>query len=245
MKREIRVHPNKAELVKAVAEQLVGSFQKAMDKHDGCCVALAGGSTPRDLYALLATDGFRDRIGWQQLKVFWGDERMVPPDHPDSNYRMAREALLDHVPIPPKNIFRVRGEMSPREAAGEYSDVLREHCKGNPPKFDVVLLGLGGDGHTASLFPRTRVFDIEDEPVAAVFVPNLNAWRVTLTLPVLNAAREVMFLVAGKSKAEIVQQVLRSRVATKELPATLVQPRSGKLEWMLDAAAAELLAKTS
>ncbi|MDR4506498.1 MAG: 6-phosphogluconolactonase [Candidatus Scalindua sp.] len=242
MNRNIRIFPDKRELVIATAEMIVDCIGEAIRKRGGCTIALAGGSTPRDVYALLATEPYRNRVCWTDVSLFWGDERTVPPDDPESNYRMVRQALIDIVDIPEKNVHRIRGEAEPRQAANEYEKLLYRHFNEELPRFDFVLLGLGDDGHTASLFPGTEVIEEYGRLVAAVFVPKLSTWRVTLTLPVLNAAREIMFLVSGDAKSEMVKRIMGNhKKPDKKLPATLVIPQYGSISWMLDTEAASLL----
>jgi 6-phosphogluconolactonase len=196
---------------------------------------LAGGSTPKATYGILARD-YAERIDWSRVHVFFGDERNVPPDHEDANYRMAREALLDHVPI--GGVHRMRGELPPDEAAAAYEVELREFFGAEKlPRFDLILLGIGGDGHTASLFPETPALEVHDRWVVANPVPKLDTTRITLTVPVINAARSVVFLAAGKDKAEALKEILEGDADPREYPAKLVQPPGGP-EWMLDRAAA-------
>jgi 6-phosphogluconolactonase len=196
---------------------------------------LAGGSTPKATYGILARD-YAERIDWSRVHVFFGDERNVPPDHEDANYRMAREALLDHVPI--GGVHRMRGELPPDEAAAAYEVELREFFGAEKlPRFDLILLGIGGDGHTASLFPETPALEVHDRWVVANPVPKLDTTRITLTVPVINAARSVVFLAAGKDKAEALKEILEGDADPREYPAKLVQPLGGP-EWMLDRAAA-------
>lgn len=209
-------------------------------------VALAGGSTPRGIYSLLAEDARKGvtTLPWDRMHFFWGDERCVLPDHPDSNYRMASETLLSKVPVPPANVHRVRTELSAARAAAEYEAMLREFFLPEPglfPRFDLIILGIGPDGHTASLFPKTAALSETLHLVAANWVDKLQAHRITLTLPVLNAASAVMFVVSGGSKAEVVRQVLAGQDAGCVYPAGRVQPASGRLLWLLDSAAASLL----
>jgi 6-phosphogluconolactonase len=194
---------------------------------------------------MLAASPYRDRVDWGRLHLFWGDERMVPPEHQDSNFRMVQETLLDHIKIPGENVHRIRGEIAPEEAATEYMELLHDHFKGSPPCFDLILLGLGEDGHTASLFPETCAVEEYEKYAVAVFVPRLSAWRVTLTLPVLNAAREILFLVSGRSKSEMVQRIMSIKQPAKELPATMVNPQNGELHWMLDSEAMVLINKNA
>ena len=193
-------------------------------------VALSGGSTPKLLYQLLAdpTEPFREQVPWPKIHFFWSDERHVPPDHPESNYRMANEALLAHVPVTRDNVHRILSENpNAAEAAEQYEAEV-------PPRFDLILLGLGSDGHTASIFPGSEVLHETKRLVAAPYVEKLKAYRITMTLPLINNAASVVFLVSGADKAEIVREVLRG---PKRYPAQEVKP-ANELVWMLDRAAA-------
>ncbi len=238
--RVVSVFPGRGALTSALAEELAADIEQKAPARGTYSLALAGGSTPRELYEKLAGPPYRDAIPWQRVHVFWGDERMVNREHADSNYRMAREALLDHVPLPEQNVHRIRGEAIPGVAADEYSITLRTIC-GDPPRLDFVLLGMGPDGHTASLFPGTVALRVGDRPATGVYVPRLCAWRVSLTLPVINNADRVVFLVAGKDKAETVSRVLSLDEPEKWLPASMVAPHRALAHWMIDAAAASLL----
>ncbi len=224
-------------LARLAANRIVALASGAIAARGRFAVALAGGATPRPTYALLAEQPLAQEVEWPRVEVFWGDERCVPPDHLDSNYRMARCALLDHVPIPRENVHRIPGELPPQEAAAAYRLELQE-ALGAAGHFDLVLLGMGSDGHTASLFPGTAAVDEEERSVVAVYVPKLGAWRVTLTLPVINAARHVIFLVAGAEKAEVLARVRGG----EPLPAAKVQPADGQLTWLVDRDAAARLA---
>ncbi len=243
MQRNIRIFPNRKELILATTEKIIGCIEEATRKRGCCDFVLAGGNTPRDVYALLSTQPYKDRVCWDDVSLFWGDERTVSPDDLESNYRMVKQTLLDHIAIPERNVHRIRGETEPRQAASEYEKLLSSHFKGDRPRFDFVLLGLGNDGHTASLFPGTEVIGENDQLVAAVYVPKFGTWRVSLTLPVLNAAYEIVFLASGRAKSDIVRRVMCSQKPNKELPATLVTPHSGAVSWMLDSDAASLLEK--
>jgi len=201
-------------------------------------LVLAGGSTPRRLYQLLASGEFRDKIPWPRLHFFWGDERMVPQDNPQSNYRLAQEVLLKNVPVQRPNIHPIPTQASPEEAAQAYENELRRHFGRGTPAFDLILLGLGGDGHTASLFPGAVALE-EKHRLAVAHRTGLKGFdRVTLTLPLLNQARRVFFLVAGGSKATALQAAL---AGAGRLPAQRVAPRQGELVWLVDAAAASRL----
>jgi 6-phosphogluconolactonase len=225
-----------------------GVFQRAsadaVAARDVFRVALSGGSTPKGLYSLLATDEtLRSAIAWDRAEFFWSDERHVPPDHPESNYRMAEEALLSRVPVRPNRIHRVRAELpDPSVAAIAYEVDIRRtfDSYGEIPRFDLMLLGLGADGHTASLFPGTPGLAERSRLVTANHVPDFGD-RLTMTYPLLNAARLVMFVVSGAGKAAAVRAVLRRDPATPEPPARLVQPEDGEVVWVLDSAAASQL----
>jgi 6-phosphogluconolactonase len=207
-------------------------------------VALAGGSTPRPVYHLLAASPYRERIDWLQVQYYWGDERNVGPDSPESNYRMAKETLLDHVPVQPEQVHRMRGELAASEAAAEYEQVLARTfglAPGAFPRFDLILLGMGPDGHTASLFPQTSALAIRDRMVVANLVPKLATERITLTVPTLNAAAAIVFLVAGTDKADALAAVLQGPEQPEEYPSQLIAPANGTLTWMVDRAAAAKL----
>lgn len=243
MKKHIHAYPNKQKLITATAERMVNSIVQAIRNNGMCNIALSGGNTPGGVFSLLASGSNRDQVDWDRLHIFWGDERMVPPEHNDSNFRMTQETLLNHVKIPDTNVHRMRGEIAPEVAAAEYAELLHDHFKGSLPCFDLVLLGLGEDGHTASLFPGTDAVQECEKHAVAVFVPELNMWRITLTFPVINAAREVLFLVSGKSKSEIIQRIMSLKQPVKELPASMVDPQNGELHWMLDSDAMVLVNK--
>ncbi len=234
---EVKVHPDAASLARAAAEHFVTLAAEAMAARGRFVAALSGGSTPRATYERLAADEFAGRVEWARVHLFWGDERCVPPDHPDSNYGLARQALLDKISILPENIHRIQGELPPDQAAALYQAEL-ESVLGLDGRFDLILLGMGADGHTASLFPGTAALQERQRAVVAVYVERLQAWRVTLTLPVLNAARNVVFLVSGAEKAPTLARLQ----AGEPLPAGQVRPRQGKLTWLVDQAAYQLTA---
>lgn len=244
---EVLVYPDLPSLARAAAERVVNIAEAAVTTHGRFSVALSGGKTPRALYALLATNEYLSAIDWAQTHVFWGDERCVPPDHHDSNYHMAREALLDYAPLPMGNIYRMRGEVEPSHAADEYENALRHYFKGRADsehlraRFDLVLLGLGEDGHTASLFPNSAALDEQERWVVAHHVETLDAWRITLTPQAINAAAYVIFLVTGANKAERLKQILSEPLQPRQLPAQLIQPTDGRLLWLVDRDAAALL----
>ncbi len=234
---EYRVFPNASAVAEAAANLLAQLAQGAVRERGRFAVALAGGKTPRATYALLARPPWREQIPWPQVHLFWGDERCVPPDHDASNYRLAREVLLDHVSLLADQVHRVPGELEPEAAAQAYTDELMVFFGVDWPQFDLVLLGMGADGHTASLFPNSAALQVRDRPVVAVSADYQGrpAGRVTLTLPAINAARQVLFLVTGAAKADAVKATL---IEQAPLPAAMVRPESGGLLWLLDAAAA-------
>ena len=233
------VHEDRAELAEAAARDFAQRAGEAMDERGRFTVALAGGSTPRTVYELLVSEyGDAADLDWSRVHAFFGDERTVPPDHEDSNYRMARETMLDHVPI--GSVHRMRGELPPEVAASAYEEELRGFLEEEPPRFDLIMLGIGPDGHTASLFPETVALGITDRLVVANEVPKLETVRITLTTPVINAARAVTFLVAGEDKAEALREILEGDSDPRIYPAKFVQP-DGDLTWMVDSAAASLL----
>lgn len=206
-------------------------------------VVLSGGNTPCRTYELLAGNPFRDRVPWAMIHVFWGDERCVPHDDPRSNYYNAREALLDRVPIPPQQIHPIPYLHEPREAAEHYEALLRATFAGQPPRFDFVFLGLGENGHTASLFPGTKVLQERQRWVAENYIPEQDLYRITLTESIFNESAVAVFLVSGEAKAAVLRDVLEGPRNTTRLPAQLIQLKAGKLHWLADRAAAKLLSR--
>ena len=238
---EVIISRDPDELARRAAAQWVALAATAIQSRGRFTVALSGGSTPKTLYSLLATPEFREKIDWNRVHLFWGDERCVPPDHPESNYRMVREALLRKIEFPPQNIHRMAGEKDPDTAAAEYEQELRNFFQTTAPApaFDLVLLGLGEDGHTASLFPGSTMLKETTRWVATAYVERLHAHRLSLTLPVINAAAQVSFLVAGEGKSPIVKALLGKDSNPARYPAGQVRPVTGELTWFLtqDAAA--------
>ena len=238
---DLRIHAD-ADLIEAVAKRWLEIANEAISARGIFHVALSGGSTPRSLYRLLAHPKFAEHIPWDRVHIYFGDERTVPPDHNDSNFRMAKEALLDHVAIPLAHIHRIKGELEdPHEAAGTYTRELTTNLPLSAQgvvQFDLLLLGVGSDGHIASLFPSTPVLHERARLVEAVHVEKLDSWRITVTLPVIDHARHVLILVSGDAKAPIIRDVFATR--TPPYPVQLINPQ-GMLEWHLDQAAAALL----
>jgi 6-phosphogluconolactonase len=241
---EIRKVATPQELFEAAAEEVLHAAQEAVAARGRFTFVLSGGSTPRTLYSLLATNA-RASLPWDQTYFFWGDERHVPPTHADSNYRMANEAMLSRIPVAASNVFRVPAENPDAAAAAEaYEQTLRTFFSLAPnqlPTFDLILLGLGPDGHTASLFPETAALQEKSRLVVANWVEKLKASRITFTLPVLNAAGRVVFLVSGSDKAPAVHAVLETDAPGAQYPSKLVRPTEGQLIWIVDRAAASQL----
>lgn len=230
-----KVFADPAAVARAAAEHLVSVKPKS--------VVLSGGSTPRVLYELLAdpAEPFREQIAWDETHFFFGDERHVPPDHPESNYRMVDEAMFSRVPVPAANIHRIPAENPVADAAANaYESDLRRFFGEAIPVFDVILLGLGEDGHTASLFPHSPALNETERLVVAPYVEKLNSYRITLTLPVLNNGKSVIFLVTGASKARALREVIFSNKQTNLYPAQAISPTSGAVSWLVDKAAARL-----
>ncbi len=244
------VHPDADTLALATAALFVEEARRAVSERGRFTVALAGGSTPKRTYELLAQPLLAQLVRWEAVHVFWGDERCVTAADPRSNERMAREALLDHVPIPPDQVHPVRCQGEAQRAAEEYENLLRPFSS-----LDLVLLGLGDNGHTASLFPGSEVLGEQERWVVAAFVDAADSahttaagadlWRVTLTAPFLNRATTVVFLASGPGKAEIVKKIIEGPVDGTLLPAQLIRPRSGRLLWQLDDESAALLGRRS
>ena len=243
----VEIFPTPMEMSEAAARLFTARAAAAVSLRGRFIAALSGGKTPVTLYTMLTQKPFTSQIPWARVHLFWVDERCVPPDHEDSNYRMVRERLLDHVPILPDNVHRMRGEMDPVEAAARYEEGMRQFfsssqsSEGAFPVFDLVLLGLGGDGHTASLFPGTRAIRESARWVLGHYVDAKKGWRITLTPPVINAARMAVFTVAGAGKAAVLKDVMEGPFRPDFLPAQIVRPDSGNLLWMLDREAAALL----
>lgn len=239
---ELRIFEDGEELSREAADFVVWAGEQAVSAAGTFRLALAGGSTPRGLYAYLASSPLARRLDWRRVSVFFSDERCVPPDHPDSNFRMATETLIAPLGLPRERIFRMRGEDEPERAAREYEDRLRNEFGALPPswpRFDLILLGLGEDGHTASLFPQTPALEERHRLVVPNRAPRGVAQRLTFTVPLINQAQAVVFLVSGAKKAPAVKAVLEDRAAVgTQFPAKLIRPEQGRLIWFLDRAAA-------
>jgi 6-phosphogluconolactonase len=239
----VDIRPTPQDVTVAAAERVVAAAAAAIDASGRFAIVLSGGSTPRALYTLLATSDYGARIDWSRVHVFWSDERCLPPDDSASNYRMARETLLDAVPLRPAQVHRIHGEDAPAAAAAAYErEIDALFSDGDSSRFDLVLLGMGDDGHTASLFPGLTAVHETTRRVVAEYVARLAMWRVTLTPPAINAAAAVLFLVTGSGKAPALRQVLEGPREPDRWPAQIVAPDAGHVTWLTDLAGAALLA---
>jgi 6-phosphogluconolactonase len=243
---EYQVVADAKALAAAAAERFTAAAEKAAGERGRARIAISGGSTPKAAFALLADPGqpWRNRMPWEKLELFWVDERCVPPDNAESNYRMTREAMLDKVPLKPEQVHRMEGELEAHEAASRYESLLRNTFRlegAECPRFDLVALGMGPDGHTASLFPRTEALSEMGRLVVANHVLQKETWRITLTWPVINNAASVFFLIGGADKAQVLHEVFTGAFDQDRLPSQLIWPSSGILTLILDQAAAALL----
>jgi 6-phosphogluconolactonase len=244
--RKIKIAADPAAMSRAAAETIVEHLLESLQRRDVYSIVLSGGSTPRRLYALLAGDSaFRERIPWHRVHFFWGDERHVPPNHPDSNFHMASEAMLSRVSIPPGNIHRIRAEQpDAHKAAADYDREIRrffELSAGEMPRFNCVLLGMGSDGHTASLFRGSPALDEQKRLVMANWVDKFKSYRITLTVPAFNSADLILLLVSGSQKADTLKSLLAGSSSPERYPVQWIQPKHGDMLWFLDRSAAKLL----
>jgi 6-phosphogluconolactonase len=242
---ELRVFGDAEQLASGAAELFITLADESIETRGRFRVALSGGSTPRRVYQLLGTDTFRRCVDWDRVDLFWGDERYVAADDPDSNYRMTVGAILQQIAIPKGNVHRVRTELTPPAAAASAYEMEIRECfqtTSSLPQFDLIFLGLGTNGHTASLFPHSPVLREQTRLVAATFVTEVNMWRITMTAPLLNRGRTVAFLVKGSGKAEMLRAVLVGAHDPERLPAQLIVPK-GNLLWLADEAAAFLTSR--
>jgi 6-phosphogluconolactonase len=239
---ETRTYPTPAAVAQAAADIIVQAARDAASAGRNFSLVLSGGSTPKILYQLLAAEPARSEVDWDRFEVFFGDERAVPPDHADSNFKMANDALIGRVPLPPANVHRMRGEIDPNEAAVEYGRMLKARFGDGGP--DVTLLGMGDDGHTASLFPHTTALDETHHRVVAHYVEKSTtgkSWRITMTAPFINRSKRVLVMVTGASKAGRLKEILAGPRDAHRLPIQLIDPAPGTMIWMLDEPAAALL----
>lgn len=243
----IQIYPDPDNLALAAAEKVIETANQAVKDRGVFSLALSGGSTPQALYKILASEPHSERIDWSHTHIFWGDERCVPPDHPQSNYLKTKQILLDQVPVLPENTHRIPTENPPEQAAEMYEETLLKYFSGlaseedrTNARFDLVLLGMGDDGHTASLFPGGGAIHEQRRWVAAQYVDKMAAWRVTLTPALLNRAKSILFLVSGAGKSYTLQRVIYGSHMPDRYPAQVIRPPNGNLEWLVDEAAAAL-----
>jgi 6-phosphogluconolactonase len=240
-----RVFSTPAAVARAAAELFTSAAVKAVASRGLARIAISGGSTPEAMFELLAAEPFVAQVPWNKLDLYWVDERCVPPDNAESNYRMTREALLSKVPLPAERVHRMEGELEPEVAAARYESTIRNTFKlegAETPTFDLILLGMGDDGHTASLFPHTEALNDLSHIAIANHVPQKDTWRVTLTWPVINQGREVVFLIEGAGKAQVLHDVFLGPYQPDTFPSQIIRPANGRLTLLLDAAAASKLA---
>ena len=247
MEREIRILADGTAIAKRAAQEFIQAAAAAVREKGAFNVALAGGSTPKALYSLLATDpALRSQVPWDKIHLFFGDERHVPPDHPDSNFRMATEAMISKSSLKPEQVTRIKGEYpDTQQAALEYEKTLREYFRLKPgeyPRFDLLLAGMGNEGHTLSLFPGTKALHADGRIVVRNWVGKLYTERITLSAPAASNAAQIIFMVTGADKAPALKAVLEGPYEPEQLPAQLLQPNNGKLRWLVDAAAGSILA---
>ncbi|AHM62834.1 6-phosphogluconolactonase [Flammeovirgaceae bacterium 311] len=237
----IRIFDNTLELSKTAAEQFIQAAREAVEARGKFTVALTGGSSPLHLYQLLAQSPYRERVPWSQTYVFWGDERWVPLTEDKSNAKMAFENLLDLVPIPKDQIFPMWGEQEPEEFALYYESLLHQHLDATDGSFDLILLGMGDDGHTASLFPGTDVLQEKSRWVQAYYLEPQKMYRITLTAPSINKASKIIFLTFGEKKADALYEVLKGEHNPQQYPSQLIDPPNGEVLWLVGKAAAQKL----
>ncbi|HEX9079326.1 MAG TPA: 6-phosphogluconolactonase [Desulfuromonadaceae bacterium] len=237
----IKVYADQHTLSQAAARLFAVEARRAVEDHGCFTVLLAGGSTPRAAYELLARPPLIDVVPWESVHLFWGDERHVPADDPRNNARMARLAFIDQVPVPPAQVHPIPYHSSPRRSAADYEEVLRAFFPEEPPRFDLVFLGLGTNGHTASIFPGTAAVTEHERWVMEVYVAEEELYRITLTAPVINRAALVAFIVAGAEKAPVLKETLDGEMDPGRIPAQLISPENGTLIWLVDRDAASLL----
>ena len=240
----LQVFTNAEELRKSAAEIFLQSAADAVKENGRFTVALTGGSSPAGLYKLLATSPYFEQVPWTKTYIFWGDERWVPLTDERSNAKMAFETLLNHVPVPKEHIFPMWSDEKPEEFAFKYEEQLLNHFAGEAPRFDLILSGMGDDGHTASLFPGTEVLHERERFVSAYYLAPQSMYRITLTAPCINAAKKVVFLVFGEKKADALQQVLEGVSNPEKYPSQLIKPAKGEIIWLVDEMAASKLTNT-
>lgn len=240
----MHVYKDPETLLPALADFVVEEAKQSVQQQGKFSFVLSGGSSPRKLFELLASDAWRSEIEWKKVFFFFGDERYVPADHPDSNFLMSKKALFDPLNIASNQVFRMNTDLEPAATAQAYEESLKTYFAGKPERFDLVLLGLGDNSHTASLFPHTSVLHEKKAMVKEIYVEEVKMFRITLTAPCINQAARIAFLVYGASKAEAVRHILEDERNIEEYPAQLIHPANGELHWFLDEAAAAQLKKS-
>lgn len=241
----IKIFKEEESVLKALADFIVSKSKEAIARQDRFTLALSGGSSPKKLFELLASDAYRDRVEWAKVFFFFGDERYVPLYHKNSNYLMAEKALFEPLAITSEQVFAVNTALPPAQAAQDYEERMRSHFNDPSCRFDLILLGLGDNSHTASLFPHTKVLHEKKSLVKEIFVDEVNMYRITFTAPLINAARVVAFLVYGSSKAEAVHHILEDATNIEAYPAQLIKPVDGEIHWFMDEAAAGKITRKS
>lgn len=241
---KLNIFESSEEVLKRLAEYFITIAQQSVAEHEKFSVALSGGSSPKKLYEMLASD-YKDKIDWSKIYFFFGDERYVPATDPNSNYLMAKKALFDPLRIAETQIFPVDTSVEPKTAARKYTEVIKDFFQGKETRFDLVLLGLGDDAHTASLFPGTPVLHDDTPFVKEVYLEDKKVYRITLNAPLINQARHIAFLIYGEGKAEAVHHVIEDTEDIDNFPAQLIKPVNGELQWFLDSAAASKLITSS
>jgi 6-phosphogluconolactonase len=231
---DLKIYPDKNALNQAALQIFIDLADVSIREQGSFSVALSGGSTPRSLYQALAKPENARRLDWEHIHLFFGDERHVPLNHPDSNFRMVQESLLDRILIPNENVHRVRAEIDVHRAARAYEETLRTHFKGEWPCFDLVLLGMGADGHTASLFPKSAGLKEEKSWFIANYAPEMETWRLTLTKNAINHARNILVVVQGEDKAQMLAEVLEGGHHPVETPIQMISPKNGRMVWLVD-----------
>jgi 6-phosphogluconolactonase len=238
---EINIFKTIKELLLAMANYFVSTAQSSISIRGECNIVLSGGSSPKLLYEMLASPDFKHRLDWERVNFFFGDERFVPADDPQNNALMVKNALFDPLNISASRIFVIDTSLSPQEAAGRYTSTVTDHFKARKVRFDLILLGLGDNSHTASLFPYTPVLADKSASIKEVYLEQQNIYRITMTAPLINQARHIAFLVYGEAKADAVHHVLENERNENKYPAQLIQPENGDLKWYIDEAAASRL----
>lgn len=224
----------------SIVEELVRLINTAINEQGRCSISLAGGSTPKSVYALLAMPTFAKKIDWSKVFLFWGDERSVPHSHSDSNYKMVKESLIDHINIPAENVFALSQPDQPESSALAYEKTIQEYFQSQKPQIDIMLLGMGDDGHTASLFPGTEILNEKQRLVKEVYLPKLDVYRISLTAPMINASKKILFLIKGENKAPALQQVMSGSDNFVTYPSQLIK-KDENVHFYLDEAAAKYL----